>query len=471
MPLNWGLRALTRSSKNRLSRAGIVDRHRDLKYISQDLNCRGFVSTSSVPREDRQPYWQNIGIYQHATEEDFLSYQWQKSKTLDRHWKLVSFLESVLPDRIPEPSVKKARWAGIKTRDDFLADVDAGMKMAPMAVSLTPHILSVADWNNPLEDPIRNQFIPLKSGLKPDHPALTLDSLHEKDDSPVPGLVHRYPDKVLFLASSICPVYCRFCTRSYAVGSPTETNPKTGAPKPLISKWNTMLDYIRAHPEVQDVVVSGGDSYFLDPEHIRYIGDELLSVPHIQRFRFATKGLAVCPMRIIDPNDRWTNEVIRLSNVGREMGKHVALHTHFNHPAEITWATTLAARHLFRNGVTVRNQTVLLRGINDSLPTMSTLIRRLADLNIQPYYVYQADLIKGVEDLRTPLSTILDLEKQIRGTIAGFMMPDFVVDLPGGGGKRLAQSFESYDPVSGKSEWKAPGVTGDETFVYWDPKE
>lgn len=101
---------------------------------------------------------------------------------------------------------------------------------------------------------------------------------------------------------------------------------------------------------------------------------------------------------------------------------------------------------------------------------MSTLIRRLADLNIQPYYVYQSDLISGVEDLRTPLSSILDLEKNIRGTIAGFMIPDFVVDLPGGGGKRLAQSFESYDPESGRSVWKAPGVAGEEEFVYWDPK-
>lgn len=119
--------------------------------------------------------------------------------------------------------------------------------------------------------------------------------------------------------------------------------------------------------------------------------------------------------------------------------------------------------------MTVRNQTVLLKGVNDDLATMSALIRKLADLNIQPYYVYQSDMIRGVEDLRTPLSTILHLEKHLRGTIAGFMTPSFVVDLPGGGGKRLANSFDSYDEEAGVSYWSAPGVAGDEVFTYHDP--
>lgn len=234
----------------------------------------------------------------------------------------MQFLESVIPDRLPES--KHPQWANIKTRDDFLQDVEAGMRMAPMAVSLTPHVLSVADWTNPLEDPIRKQFVPMKSGMRPDHPALSFDSLHETEDSVVEGLVHRYPDKVLFLATSICPVYCRFCTRSYAVGAPVESLQKK-AHKPTPKRWNRMLDYIRSHPEVQDVVVSGGDSYYLEPEHLRFIGEQLLAIPHIKRFRFATKGLAVCPMRIIDPNDPWTNEFIALSNKGREMGKQVAM--------------------------------------------------------------------------------------------------------------------------------------------------
>lgn len=337
-----------------------------------------------------------------------------------------------------------------------------------MAVRLTPHMLSVADWDNPLEDPVRRQFIPLKAAFKPDHPALSLDSLHETEDSPVSGLVHRYPDKVLFLAVSVCPVYCRFCTRSYAVGDATESVTKVSQ-KPTRNRWEAMFEYIEQNPEIQDVVVSGGDSYTLPAYQLEFIGDRLLSIPHIQRFRFATKGLAVCPMRVLDKKDGWAEAFVALSDKGRAMGKQVAMHTHFNHPNEITWVTKLAAQELFRRGVTVRNQSVLLKGVNDDVATMASLIRKLADLNIQPYYVYQSDLIRGVEDLRTPLSTILQLEKHIRGTIAGFMMPQFVVDLPGGGGKRLANSYESYDPESGVSTWQAPGVAGDEIFTYYDP--
>lgn len=232
-----------------------------------------------------------------------------------------------------------------------------------------------------------------------------------------------------------------------------------------------MFSYIEANPQISDVVVSGGDSYYLQPEQLHAIGERLLSIPHIRRFRFATKGLAVCPMRILDPEDRWCQVFVDLSNKGRTMGKQVAMHTHFNHPNEMTWATERAAQYLFQRGVVVRNQTVLLKGVNDDVETMATLIRSLADLNIQPYYVYQSDMVRGVEDLRTPLSTILRLEENIRGTIAGFMMPSFIVDLPGGGGKRLAHSYESYDERTGVSTWKAPGVTGDEVFTYHDPIE
>ena len=230
-----------------------------------------------------------------------------------------------------------------------------------------------------------------------------------------------------------------------------------------------MFEYIEATPQINDVVVSGGDSYYLNPEHLTLIGQRLLDIPHVRRFRFATKGLAVCPMRITDTSDGWIDSFVALSDRGKEMGKQVAMHTHFNHPNEITFATRLAAASLFRRGVMVRNQSVLLRGVNDNVATMSKLIRSLADLNIHPYYVYQADMVKGVEDMRTPLSTILDLEKQIRGTIAGFMMPSFVVDLPGGGGKRLASSYESYDEQTGVSTFRAPGVSVDKEFTYHDP--
>lgn len=232
-----------------------------------------------------------------------------------------------------------------------------------------------------------------------------------------------------------------------------------------------MFAYIEAHPKISDVVVSGGDTYYLSALNLEFIGDRLLDIPHVKRIRFATRGLSVCPMRVLNPNNAWTNALLRVSDHARAMGngKQVALHTHFNHANEITWATEQAASYLHGRGLIMRNQTVLLRGVNDNVAAMSTLIRTLADMNIQPYYVYQADMVQGTEDLRTPLSTILELQKQIRGTIAGFMTPQFIVDMPGGGGKRLACDYETYDKTTGVSTFRAPGVKCDRVFEYHDP--
>ena len=143
--------------------------------------------------------------------------------------------------------------------------------------------------------------------------------------------------------------------------------------KPIRRRWDAMLEHIEAHPVIQDVVISGGDSYYLQPDHLTYIGERLLAMHNVKRFRFATKGLAVCPSRVLDEADDWTRSLVELSEKGRALGKQVAVHTHFNHPSEITWVTNAAARHLFKHGVVVRNQTVLLRGVNDNLNTMSTL--------------------------------------------------------------------------------------------------
>lgn len=274
-----------------------------------------------------------------------------------------------------------------------------------MSIKIPPHILSSIDWANPLEDPLFRQFIPLKSTFMPDHPMLDLDPLHERADSPVEGLVHRYHDKCLFLGTSFarachlysysydadchctatthCPLYCRFCTRSYGVGAPTDTTLKC-ALKPGRRRWDAVLEYIAKTPVINDVVISGGDSYMLQPHQLRYIGHTLLAIPHIRRFRIATKGLAVCPSRTLDPDDVWTGELIELVNQGKKCGKHVTLHTHFNHPNEFSWVTREAAQRLFENGVIVRNQTVLLRGVNDTAETMGALIRELSDNNIFP---------------------------------------------------------------------------------------
>ncbi|KAJ4500976.1 hypothetical protein C8R41DRAFT_807494 [Lentinula lateritia] len=340
-----------------------------------------------------------------------------------------------------------------------------------MSIRITPHILSVIDWTKPLSDPVRRQFIPLKSSFVKDHPKLQLDSLNETGDSPTPGLVHRYRDKALFLAVSVCPVYCRFCTRSYSVGGPTEELSNKRSFSPTRRRWERMFEYIERTPQLSDIVVSGGDSYYVPPEHLSSITERLLSIPHIRRIRIASKGLAVCPSRILTPEDAWTQAIIDISATARRLGKSVALHTHFNHPAEMTWITRLAAQKLYEEGVVVRNQTVLLRGVNDNAETMGLLIRMLADNNIMPYYVYQGDMVSGVEDLRTPLSTILEIERHIRGSIAGFATPNFVVDLPGGGGKRLAASYDTYDRSTGLSTYIIPGKNGgkDRVYEYHDP--
>lgn len=184
-------------------------------------------------------------------------------------------------------------------------------------------------------------------------------------------------------AASHCPLYCRFCTRSYAVGANTSTVTKSSL-KPQLPRWEAMLQYIASNPVINDVVISGGDSYSLMPHHLRLLGDRLLAIPHIRRFRIATKGLCVSPSRTLDPEDDWTDELIALVKRGRECGKHIALHTHFNHPNEFSWVSREAAQKLFANGVIVRNQSVLLKGVNDSVETMGALIRELADNNIQP---------------------------------------------------------------------------------------
>ncbi|KAI0133763.1 L-lysine-aminomutase [Xylariales sp. AK1849] len=408
-----------------------------------------------TPQPRLDEYWRKIPIWENVTVDEFLSYRWSIANTVQGVDKLAKFLRSVVPETVPYDE----QQLRTQTRDELVNDVMDGTREATMAVRMTPYTLSRIDWPDPRNDPIFRQFIPTKSVMLPDHPNLTLDSLHETADSPVKGLVHRYPDKALFLAISVCPTYCMFCTRSYAVGADTETVKKDSL-KPTRRRWEEVFAYIESQPGLHDIVVSGGDSYYLQPDQILMVGKRLIAMPNIRRVRFASKGLAVAPGRILDPADEWAHALIAVSNEARNVGKAVALHTHFNHPNEISWVTKAAAQKLFAAGVTVRNQAVLLRGVNDDVATMSSLIRELADNNILPYYVYQADMVKKVEHLRTPLQTILDLEARIRGSIAGFTMPQFVVDLPGGGGKRLACSYISYDKHLGVSKFMAPAITG-----------
>jgi lysine 2,3-aminomutase len=396
----------------------------------------------------RGSWWRRVPAYAEVSDATFVDHTWQAKNSITRVAKLVETIRDMVP-------------AG------FIADLESGMKLAPMSVRVSPYIVSLIDWEHPYDDPLRTQFFPLASRLLPDHPNLKLDSLAEQADAPVVGLTHRYPDKALFLPLDTCPVYCRFCTRSYAIGLDTDEVEKVHF-APNDQRWQRAYRYIASRPEIEDIVISGGDAYQLRAQHIQDIGESLLAIPNVRRMRFATKGPAVMPMKILsDP--AWVDALTRVVEKGRSLRKDVVLHTHFNHPNEITAITEEAMGRLFERGIVVRNQTVLMRGVNDDVESMTLLIKRLSFVNVHPYYVYVHDMVRGVEDLRTTVDAAIALEKNVRGATAGFNTPAFMLDAPGGGGKRDVHSYEHYDREHGISVYAAPAVKPGELFMYFDP--
>ncbi len=420
---------------------------------------RGELMTASSPAEAARaqphrdllqgPFWQRIPAYKDVDTETFLDHRWQGKHAINQHHKLLEAIADIAPD-------------------NFIKDAAKGFALAPMSVRVTPYLMSLIDWSNPYNDPLRTQFLPLASRRLPDHPELVLDSLAEQRDMVVPGLTHRYPDKALFLALDTCPVYCRFCTRSYAVGRDTETvgnKVHMGVDK---GRWEKVFAYVDKAEELEDIVLSGGDVYNLNGRLLREVGMRLIEIPHVRRIRFATKGPAVLPQKLIT-DTAWTEALMDVCERARQLHKDMALHTHFNHAAEITWITAEALGKLRERGLTVRNQSVLQRGVNDSVEAMSLLIKRLSWINVHPYYVYACDLVSGIEDLRTTLHTAVELEKSVRGLTAGFNTPTFVVDTLGGGGKRDVHSFEYYDRITGIAVFRSPNVDPDRLFYYFDP--
>lgn len=413
-------------------------------------------NTKKIPSHtkfDEGTFWNRIPDYEGVSTDEFISNSFQIKNSLSNH----------------SDKAKQNLLQFIENRTDrlFRKDVELGLAKAPMIVQLTPYILSRIDWENPHLCPIRTQFIPLGSRAQADHPMVRLDSLEEKNDTKASGLVHRYHDKVLFLPQTTCPVYCRYCTRSYAIGEDTDTVNKfkiEGTPK----AWIKAFEYIKENPQIEDIVVSGGDSYNLNPKFISTIANNILDIDSVRRVRIATKGLAVNPGKVLS-DQKWTDAVVDFAERGKSRGKQVVIHTHFNSSNEFSWITREAMSVLFQAGVTVRNQSVLIRGVNDSIQKMADLIKRLGYLQIQPYYVYQHDLVKGVEDLRTSLATCLAIEHGVRGITAGFFTPTFVVDAPGGGGKRTASTYDYYNLESGVSVFSAPSVKRNQDFIYVDP--
>ncbi len=389
-----------------------------------------------------------IPAYREVTETQFNDHGWQLKHSVTNTRELFETVQEVV-----DPA--------------FLQDASAGFLRAPMAIRVTPYLISLIDWSSPYSDPLRKQYIPLSSEQMSDHPELEMDSLHEQASSPVPGLTHRYPDKVLLLALDHCPVYCRYCTRSYAVGASTSTveKRKLGQGK---DRLEAAFAYIASRPQIEDVVVSGGDAAMLRPERIRWIGETLLGIENVCRIRFATKAPAILPQKILSDHE-WYRAIADVHRLGRRLHKEVCVHTHFSHPNEVTEISRNAMNRFMEDGITVRNQAVLQRNVNDSPETMILLTRRLSYLNVHPYYVYMHDLVKGVEDLRTPLSAGIDIEKWVRGATAGFNTPSFVVDLPEGGGKRSVHSFEHYNRETGISVFISPSVNGEKMFLYFDP--
>lgn len=396
----------------------------------------------------RDEFWAALPAFERVPAGEFQTHTFQARHTVTN----VRQLRDTLRQLVPE---------------SFYQDVELGLKQAPMALRISPYLLSLIDWENPYQDPIRTQFLPVASQQLPDHPELRLDSLHERKDSPVPGLTHRYPDKALFLPLDSCPVYCRFCTRSYAIGGDTDTVEKLKL-SARIQRWEDAFAYVASRPELEDIVISGGDTYNLKAEHIQMIGERLLRLPNIRRIRYATKGLAVLPQKILT-DEPWLDALTGVVALGRELHKDVVVHTHFNNPNEITGVTQDAMGRMTERGITVRCQTVLQNGVNDQPATMQLLVRRLSYINIHPYYVYFHDMVPGVEDLRTSLHAGLKIEKHVRGHTAGFNTPSFVVDTMGGGGKRDGHSYEHYNRETGIAVFTSPSVKPGAFFLYFDP--
>ena len=262
-------------------------------------------------------------------------------------------------------------------------------------------------------DPIWMQSVPSIQELEDlDAPE---DPLHEDEDSPVTRLTHRYPDRVLLLITDRCPMYCRFCTRKRLVGRTSDITERTIA---------TGIEYIRAHSEIRDVLLSGGDPLMVNDEKLENIISRLRAIPHIEIVRIGTRFPCVLPSRITDG----------LCDMLKKYHP-IYVNTHFNHPREVTPQAKAACERLANAGIPVGCQTVLLRGVNDDPETIKELMHKLVMMRVRPYYLYQTDLTRGTNHFRTRVESGLQITQALRGHTTGFAVPQFVIDAPGGGGK------------------------------------
>jgi len=277
-------------------------------------------------------------------------------------------------------------------------------------IRINPYYLSLIRYPG---DPIWLQCIPDSKELEED--GLLEDPLAEDAHSPVPSIVHRYPDRVLFLTTSQCSMYCRFCTRKRKVGDSTKINMKY---------LQDGIDYIAQHPGIRDVILSGGDPLMLTDVLLERVLKGLREIPHVEIIRLGTKMPCVLPQRVTP----------KLCKMLRKYHP-IYVNTHFNHPWEITPEAKRACEMLADAGIPIGNQSVLMKGVNDDAAVMLELVRKLLAMRVRPYYLYQADVTRGTNYFRTPVSKGLEIMDNLRGHTSGLAIPYYVIDAPGGGGK------------------------------------
>lgn len=283
-----------------------------------------------------------------------------------------------------------------------------------LPASITPHYMGLVSPHDP-EQPIRRSVIPTVHETTR-CPGEADDPLGEENQSPVHGLVHRYPDRVLLLVTDFCSTYCRYCTRSRVVGQ--------GELSPSKERMEAAFAYIRRSPQVRDVLVSGGDPLTLGDEKIEWILSSLRAIPHVEVIRMGTKIPTVLPQRVTP-------------QLARMLRKYhpVWMSLHFTHPDECCYETERACGLLADAGIPLGSQTVLLKGINDNVPTMQALMHGVMKMRVRPYYLYQCDPITGSQHFRTPVAKGLEIIRGLRGHTSGYAVPTYVIDAPGGGGK------------------------------------
>jgi len=292
----------------------------------------------------------------------------------------------------------------------------AGVLLAgsKLAMAITPHFFNLIDVNDP-ECPIRRQVIPrFEEGET--SPVEMTDPCGEDSHMPVPGLVHRYPDRVLFLVTDRCAAYCRYCTRSRVVSGVGE--------QALRTDLEQTFAYLERHKEVRDVLLSGGDALLFSDEKLKYLLSRLRSIPHIEFLRIGTRIPIFLPQRI-------TSELCQMLQQFHPLWMSI----HVNHPKELTLEVREALERLANHGIPLGNQSVLLAGVNDSVGVMRELVHKLLICRVRPYYLYQCDLIRGSNHLRVPVRKGIEIIEGLRGHTTGYAIPQYVIDAPGGGGK------------------------------------